>query len=392
MSFGEMLQQLRESRGLTQRDLAVPGLSRVLISHYEHGRRVPTYNHIQYLAERLNVATDVFFGGRANDVAMSAMLECINQGEKAGDRQAWADAAALWEQARLLAATFHFEDWVPEIQWRQMLASYYQEDWPLVVEYGLLLLAHGHWGTGGDQRYRLMWMLAGAYRSLDQIHTAQVFYKLAQEEANAHSEKSLRMILNRASCAMYLGNMDEAQRLFDYARHEAATVGLGLVEAWAHIGWTTAIFGQGTDTNAEQALDRAESLAKGLQDPDLIAAVTQNRGVYARIRGDWDALDALFQQVAASVWPVPVSLITERLYWCTAQERWEEGESRIRTISEHRGGPSEVSQFWVAVAHFYEAQSKPDFARVARAIGNVKTLSLADSFGIYFTLRGGSND
>ncbi|SDX06881.1 Helix-turn-helix domain-containing protein, partial [Alicyclobacillus hesperidum] len=72
-SFPEILRRLREERNLTQADLAGNSISRALVSLYESGRRTPTYETLAYLAERLQVTVDIFFGSH-NDVFCQAKI------------------------------------------------------------------------------------------------------------------------------------------------------------------------------------------------------------------------------------------------------------------------------------------------------------------------------
>lgn len=61
--FGERLKQLRESLGLSQRELArLVGISPPNISRYESGKITPTEDVIRQIAEKLSVSTDYLLG------------------------------------------------------------------------------------------------------------------------------------------------------------------------------------------------------------------------------------------------------------------------------------------------------------------------------------------
>jgi Predicted transcriptional regulators len=62
-SFSTRLKAVRESRGLSQGDLAKKtGLQPSAISHFETGARSPSFDNLKRLADALNVTTEYLFG------------------------------------------------------------------------------------------------------------------------------------------------------------------------------------------------------------------------------------------------------------------------------------------------------------------------------------------
>ena len=62
-SFTERLRKARENRGLTQSDLAQrAGLEPSAVSHFEAGRRQPSFHNLRKLADALSVSTDYLIG------------------------------------------------------------------------------------------------------------------------------------------------------------------------------------------------------------------------------------------------------------------------------------------------------------------------------------------
>jgi transcriptional regulator with XRE-family HTH domain len=62
-SFSERLKQLREERGLLQRELAETlKLSRVTVTNYEKGKRFPEADLLVKLADHFNVSVDYLIG------------------------------------------------------------------------------------------------------------------------------------------------------------------------------------------------------------------------------------------------------------------------------------------------------------------------------------------
>ena len=114
MRFGERLRQLREEQHLTQRDLQTMGLPRVLLTHYEKGRRSPSWEHLQYLAEPLDVSADVFFDAKGTTVARTMVVQGMALGHQAMQHHAWEEADVLWAQGWTVARTYHLTTWARE--------------------------------------------------------------------------------------------------------------------------------------------------------------------------------------------------------------------------------------------------------------------------------------
>jgi len=61
--FQDRLRKARESRGLTQSDLAKKaGLQAAAISHFETGQRSPSFDNLRKLSDTLNVSVDYLLG------------------------------------------------------------------------------------------------------------------------------------------------------------------------------------------------------------------------------------------------------------------------------------------------------------------------------------------
>ena len=62
-SFGELLRKEREARGLSQSELAEKaGLQPSAISHFELGRRTPSFDNLKRVADALSVTVDYLLG------------------------------------------------------------------------------------------------------------------------------------------------------------------------------------------------------------------------------------------------------------------------------------------------------------------------------------------
>ena len=62
-TFAEILREIRDKRGLTQSQLAAKaGLQPSAVSHFEAGRRAPSFANLRYLADALGVSVDLLLG------------------------------------------------------------------------------------------------------------------------------------------------------------------------------------------------------------------------------------------------------------------------------------------------------------------------------------------
>jgi len=63
-SLGERLRRLRRERGLSQRDIASPGVSYAYVSRIEGGARQPSVKALRKLARKLAVSPEYLETGR----------------------------------------------------------------------------------------------------------------------------------------------------------------------------------------------------------------------------------------------------------------------------------------------------------------------------------------
>lgn len=75
--FGTVLNQLRKSHGLTQKELGTHiGLSKAVVSKYENGLGYPTFDVLIKIAEYFGVTTDYLLGvSRGKTVDVSALTD-----------------------------------------------------------------------------------------------------------------------------------------------------------------------------------------------------------------------------------------------------------------------------------------------------------------------------
>ena len=66
--IGERLRQLREARGLSQRQLAEPGVTAAYISRIERGDRLPSVRALRKLAPKLEVSAEFLETGEEGEI------------------------------------------------------------------------------------------------------------------------------------------------------------------------------------------------------------------------------------------------------------------------------------------------------------------------------------
>lgn len=100
-TFAARLKAVRESRGLSQSDLAEKtGLQPSAVSHFETGGRSPSFENLRRLADALSVTTDYLVGRDASpNVAGPAVGKLFRHGQHLTDE----DWQAMESMAEALA-------------------------------------------------------------------------------------------------------------------------------------------------------------------------------------------------------------------------------------------------------------------------------------------------
>ena len=77
-TIGQRLRRLRHERGLSQRELAGPGVSYAYISRIEAGARRPSVKALRMLASKLRVSADYLETGSEIRDTIQPMLSLLN--------------------------------------------------------------------------------------------------------------------------------------------------------------------------------------------------------------------------------------------------------------------------------------------------------------------------
>ena len=98
-NFADQLKAARELRGLSQTDLAkLTGLQPSAISHFETGKRAPSFDNLKRLADALRVSIDYLLGRSDSPGASTPMAEKIFRdfaNMTASDQETFAEMAKI---------------------------------------------------------------------------------------------------------------------------------------------------------------------------------------------------------------------------------------------------------------------------------------------------------
>ncbi|WP_303870418.1 helix-turn-helix domain-containing protein [Acetobacterium wieringae] len=110
LNFGSRLKQLRNSKQLTQQDLAtMMGLSRATIAGYESTGKQPDQEKTLWLADYFNVSTDYLLG-RTDD---PTPIRDVNQ-DLYDEHDYTAELKSLIDDEEFRTEFLDFEDWTDE--------------------------------------------------------------------------------------------------------------------------------------------------------------------------------------------------------------------------------------------------------------------------------------
>lgn len=216
MSFGYILRSLREERRMTQQDLCGKGMSRVLISHYESGRRLPSFNHLQILAEKLGVSVDVFFDGIGTTTSTKNLVTLLEEVQQLMSR---ADLGrehlyALLDTASVVAQSHALTAWKNEILWMEFQVSRHHHDWPRTLRAGLRLILSDDFQLEQERKPAVLMGMGEAWLGLDDVYSAQAIYGMAQDLYSPSAQPWFEIMVRRASCHYFFGEIREASAIF----------------------------------------------------------------------------------------------------------------------------------------------------------------------------------
>ncbi|MQA26074.1 MAG: helix-turn-helix domain-containing protein [Micromonosporaceae bacterium] len=265
-SLGARLHRLRVARGLTQKDVAGDRYSAAFVSTIESGRRRPSHEAIEYFADRLGVDDEELLTGRPAHAIAELRLALAN--------------------ARHAASTDELSEAVR--QYTTVRNEAREADLPRIEAAALLGLARCA-ERGGDPTV--------AMRRLDEAEQRLVGEPLTE---------LVPIIAQRARLLRLRGDLREAAYTLETTRERLERDGLNSPDALVQLsyGMVGVYMELGLPQRAAHAAEIALSLAGGVKDPELLAAMNvqvartflaQGRGVDAEAA--LDRAQAAYQQM-----------------------------------------------------------------------------------------------
>lgn len=335
---GLRVRELRSARGMTQAELAGPDFSKGFISLLETGRTRVSLRAAGILAGRLGVeVTDLLSAPSTDRQDLEFMLLRAEQSLRAGEAKTTVDIAAKWApkatgilrarfqrlQARALIETTRSPEAVKLLD--EALRSFRSLGAKEFVARTLYDLArvHARMDSPGEAvnfalqaeqavargdvidrtlELEIHQFLASAYQVLGDMESAHI----RAERARALAEDAADPVaLAKLYQSLALARFEEGDKdaALVYARKSIDLFeSLGqrekLAETWNTLGWL--FIKREQSVKAEEALDKAERLAKELGLARVLAWVTLNRAALALGRGHAEEAELLAEQAAGS--------------------------------------------------------------------------------------------
>jgi transcriptional regulator with XRE-family HTH domain len=351
-TIGERLKRLRLERGLSQRELAAPGVSYAYISRIEAGTRQPSVKALRRLAAKLVVSADYLETGsdldpaaarelRLSDLelairlgemdgAEAALEAALSEADSAGDR-----AAGL--RARVALAQIALESGGEQRAVTLLEEALADEVFAPVDRFDIYAnLGRAYAGAGRPDRAAVLYEQclegvseAGGDPSLEARYAALLSYALTDMGEIAKAEEVVRHALSRVGDSsdpyMRVRLYWSIARLAHTQGREAVALenvrkAIALLQATddtfhlarAHVLAAEIMLGRSDPAAADRHLEQAEQLFGGGRTPDDTMEITQLRSRLELLRGNGTAA---------------ITYAREALALCTESQLMEQGIS-----------------------------------------------------------------
>jgi transcriptional regulator with XRE-family HTH domain len=351
-TIGERLKRLRLERGLSQRELAAPGVSYAYISRIEAGTRQPSVKALRRLAAKLGVSADYLETGsdldpaaarelRLSDLelairlgemdgAEAALEAALSEADSAGDR-----AAGL--RARVALAQIALESGGEQRAVTLLEEALADEVFAPVDRFDIYAnLGRAYAGAGRPDRAAVLYEQclegvseAGGDPSLEARYAALLSYALTDMGEIAKAEEVVRHALSRVGDSsdpyMRVRLYWSIARLAHTQGREAVALenvrkAIALLQATddtfhlarAHVLAAEIMLGRSDPAAADRHLEQAEQLFGGGRTPDDTMEITQLRSRLELLRGNGTAA---------------ITYAREALALCTESQLMEQGIS-----------------------------------------------------------------
>jgi transcriptional regulator with XRE-family HTH domain len=351
-TIGERLKRLRLERGLSQRELAAPGVSYAYISRIEAGTRQPSVKALRRLAAKLGVSADYLETGSDLDPAAARELQLSDlelairlgeiDGAEAALEAAKSEADAAGDRSAALRARVALAQIALETGGEERAVSLLEEAladevFAPVDRFDIYAnLGRAYAGAGRPDRAAALYEQClegvaevGGDPSLEARYAALLSYALTDMGEIAKAEEVVRHALSRVGDSsdpyMRVRLYWSIARLAHTQGREAVALenvrkAIALLQATddtfhlarAHVLAAEIMLGRSDATAAEKHLEQAEQLFGGGRTPDDTMEITQLRSRLELLRGNATAA---------------IAFAREALALCTEAQKMEQGIS-----------------------------------------------------------------
>ena len=338
-TIGQRLKRLRLERGLSQRELAAPGVSYAYISRIEAGTRQPSVKALRRLAGKLGVSADYLETGSDLDPADARELRLADlelavrlgelEGAEAALEEALAEADAAGDRAasiraRVALAQLGLETGAYERAARLLEAAVEGEAFAPVERFEIYAnLGRAYAGSGRPERAAGLYQRCiegiaelGGEPSLEARYAALLSYALTDMGEIARAEDVVRQALDRVgdSSDPYMRvrlYWSIARLAHSQARESVALENvrkaIALLQATddtfhlarAHVLAAESVLGRGDVAAADRHLRSADDLFGAGRTMQDLLDMTQHRSRIALLRGDAGTAAALARDALA---------------------------------------------------------------------------------------------
>lgn len=298
---------LRAQKGLSQRDVAAPLLTSSYVSLIEAGKRIPSDETLDHIAERLGVDPVELRTGRSPgaEAELELRLQEARQALHAGDREG---ARALARSVRTAAR---------KGEWRRVeakalcvLAVAEEHEGRPEDALELYRAAEALWGGDAEHlRYEAVVGVARCTLALGDsrlaIHILNEYLDVLTRSGHPDPVAQMRAHAGLVACYLQVGLRNKAAHEAELALRFAPLTDDPVELACLHMNVAGSLLEQGRHADAAASARRAEEHFSTL-DWKLGAAWAQmNRGIVLLEKRDLDGARAAFETALARLEPVP---------------------------------------------------------------------------------------
>ena len=345
-TLGERVKTLRLSQGLTQENLAGPGLPVQVIALIEANQCDPPQEWLRHFAQVLGVDMGWLTGAHEADLKRAAW-SLAKAGMDAMEAGQVENAVHILRQASDFARDYGWRDVEAEVGLCLSRSLQMSGQVSQAVDYSFRSLLALPAETDHAVRLKMLILTGNALFAANNFSAASLLYDRARHEAPEDLVVAVKMLLNAAVCQLNLGEFEAARQTLLQAREVAETLQEPRWLAWVFIDLAVCDLGRHKSLpRVQDYLDMARQFALDGDDSAAYTAAIHNQGEYYLYGGRWaeaercmaDALSYLTDDnfVYAIILDDLAELYIHRRFWRKAQQVIEKMFHAARKIENRR--------------------------------------------------------